>query len=229
MLQRMKCLHAAVLFAISASCAQAQTSGPTRVTDFPHFRLIQGNVDSDGLPTSGARLCLLKPADLCYQMPSNPGYSSGSVVYNYGLDPRSERLSLKSGGSLVFFSAQFSGGGSGTLDSVAILRYESGGKIVNLLPFVGVTNQSDRFMWAVQEASSFPILVTADFYWMDGETHFAEHFYTVSAFRFNAQTDRYAKAFSYRTSKKYPGLDEVDQVHVLGPERGEILRLLLLR
>jgi hypothetical protein len=113
--------------------------------------LIQGNVDSDGLPTSGARLCLLKPENLCYQMPSNPGYSS----------------------------------------------------------------------------SSFPILVTADFYWMDGETHFAKHSYTVSAYRFNVQTDRYAKAFSYRTSKKYPGLDEVDQVHVLGPERGEILRRLL--
>jgi hypothetical protein len=71
------------------------------------------------------------------------GYSSGSAVYNYGLDPRSERLSLNSGGSFVFFSAQFSGGGSGTLDSPSILEYESGGKIVNLLPFVGVTNQSE--------------------------------------------------------------------------------------
>jgi hypothetical protein len=226
MFRRMKCLHAAVLFALSASFGQAQTSSPTRVTDFPHFRLIQGNADSDGLPTSGARLCLLRPANLCYQMPSNTGYSSGSVVYDYGLDPRSERVPLKDGGSLVFFSAQFSGGGSGTLDSLAILRYESSGKIVNLLPFVGVTNQSDRAMWSVPKVSSFPILVIADFYWMDGETHFARHFYTVTAYRFDVQNGRYAKAFSYQTSRKYPSLDEVDQVHVLGSEREEILRRL---
>jgi hypothetical protein len=226
MLQRMKYLHVAVLVAISASFAQAQASGPTRFTDFPHFRLIQGNVDSDGLPTSGARLCLVKPANLCYQMPSNTGYSSGSVVYDYGLDPRSERLSLKDGGSLVFFSARFSGGGSGTLDSLAILRYENAKKIVNLLPFVGVTEQSDRAVWVVPEASNFPILVTADFYWMDGETHFSKHFYTVTAYCFDARGSRYAKAFSYRTSKKYPSLDDVDQVHVLEPEREEILRRL---
>jgi hypothetical protein len=120
-------------------------------------------------------------------MPSNTGYSSGSVVYNYGLDARSERLSLNTGGSFVFFSAQFSGGGSGTLDSLSILEYESGGKIVNLLPFVGVTNQSERAVWSVPEVSRFPILVTADFDWMDGETHFTRHFYTVSAVLFQYQ------------------------------------------
>src|SRR5271163_1110895 len=117
----MRYLGVSVLFAISIVSLRAQTNS-TRVAEFPRFRLIQGKVDSDGLPISGARLCLLKPEDLCYVMPSNMGYSSGSVVYNYGLDPRSERLSLKDGGSLVFFSAQFSGGGSGSLDSLAILR-----------------------------------------------------------------------------------------------------------
>lgn len=222
---RVRFLGVFVLFAISILSLRAQTDS-TRVPEFPHFKLIRGKVDSDGLPMSGARLCLLRSADDCYLMPSNTGYSSGSVVYNYGLDPRSERVSLKDGGSLVFFSARFSGGGSGTLDSLAILRYENSGKIVNLLPFVGVTNQSDRAVWSVQEASSFPILVTADFYWMDGEAHFAKHFYTVTAYRFEAQSGRYAKAFSYHTSKKYPGLDDVDQVHVLEQERGEILRRL---
>jgi hypothetical protein len=158
-------------------------------------------------------------------MPSNQGYSSSSVVYDYGLNPHSERLSLRDGGSIILFSAQFSGGGSGTLDSLAVLRYENG-KIVNLLPFVGVSNQNDHAMWHVPEASNFPVLVTADFYWMDGETHFARHFYTVSAYRFDAQKDQYIKVFSYRTSKKYASLDEVDQVHVLGPERENILRRL---
>ena len=94
------------------------------------------------------------------------------------------------------------------MGSLSILEYESGGKIVNLLPFVGVTNQSERAVWSVPEVSRFPILVTADFDWMDGETHFSRHFYTVSAYCFSIKNDRYVKAFSYRTSKKYPGLDE---------------------
>jgi hypothetical protein len=135
---RMRYLLISLYAAISISPAQGQTVSPTHIVEFPHFRLIPGNVDSDGFPTAGAKLCLLKPANDCYQMPSNTGYSSGSVVYTYGLDPRSERLSLKGGGSLVFFSAQFSGGGSGTLDSLAILRYESDGKIVKSTAVRGV-------------------------------------------------------------------------------------------
>jgi len=112
------------------------------------------------------------------------------------------------------------------LDRLAILRFESNGKIVNLLPFVGVTNQSDRAVWQIPAASSFPVMVVADFYWMDGETHFSDHLYTVTAYRFNTVKDRYVEALSYRTSKKYPGLDKVDQVHVLSSERAEILRRL---
>jgi hypothetical protein len=218
-----------VLFAMSILSLQAQTNS-THIAEFPHFRLISGKVDSDGLPISGARLCLLKPADSCYLMPSQAASSSNSSVYEFGRDPRSERLPLKDGGSLVFFSAQFDGGGSGTLDRLAILQLENGGKIVNLLPFVGVTNQSERLMWNVPEASSFPILVTADFYWdTDKETHFSRHSYTVSAYCFDTKSSRYVEAFSYRTSKKYPGLDEADQVHVLGPERAEISRRLRSR
>jgi hypothetical protein len=181
---------------ILVSDARAQTLASTSIAEFPPSKVIQGNVDSDGLPTSGAKLCLLKPAAVCYLMPSNSGYSSGSVVDDYGINPRSERLPLK------------------------------GGKIVNLLPFVGVSNQSDHAIWHVPQVSNFPILVTADFKWIDGETHFAKHFYTVSAYRFDDQKGQYIKAFSYRTSKKYTGLDEVDQVHVLGSERENVLRRL---
>jgi hypothetical protein len=88
-------------------------------------------------------------------MPSSKAEASDSVVYEFGLDPVSKRLPLPGGGALVFFSAQFSGGGSGTLDRLAILRYEIDGKIVNLLPFVGVTNQSDRTVWQITSVSNF--------------------------------------------------------------------------
>jgi len=201
------------------------------ILDFPRFRLVDGDINGDGLPTSGAKLCLLQPAGVCYQMPANSGYNhtsgSDTFVYDYGLDPHSERLPLKNGGSLVFFSAQFSGGGSGSLDSLAVLRFENSGKIVNLLPFVGVTNQGERAMWSIPHASEFPVLLVADADWnISKETHFARHFYSVKAYRFDPQQDRYAKVFSYRTSKKYASLDDADRIHILAPERSEIMRRL---
>ncbi|NYF91327.1 hypothetical protein RBB79_17020 [Tunturiibacter empetritectus] len=213
-----------VLFGTVLATSYGQSSIKARPTDFPSFTVFPGAADSDGLPTSGAKLCLLKPAGVCFQMPSHR--ASDSVEYEFGLDPRSEILSLPGGGSLVFFSSQFSGGGSGTLDRLAILRYQVDGKIINLMPFVGVTNQSDRAVWHIASISNFPILMTADFYWRDGETHFSEHYYTVTAYEFDTKRGRYVKAFSYETSKRYPGLDRVDQVHVLNSERAQILRRL---
>ena len=59
-----------------------------------------------------------------------------------------------------------------------------------------------------------------------GATHFAKHFFMVEVYRFDARQDRYAKTFKYRTTKKYPSLDEVDEVHVIEPERREIMRRL---
>jgi hypothetical protein len=122
------------------------------------------------------------------------------------------------------------GGGSGTLERLAVLHYESNrsGKIVNLMPFVAVTNVSDRAMWTVPSASDYPILVKADFIWSEGEVHFGDHYYTVEAWRFDPRADQYTKAFSYRRTRKYDGGDSAP-VRVLAPERQEILRRLETR
>lgn len=173
-------------------------------------------------------MCLLRDRDVCYQMPSQAASGSANVIYQFGLDPRSERLLLAGGGSWVFFSGTFSGGGSGTLERIAVLRYQENGgvmAIVNLMPFVGVTNVSDRAMWTVPDASPYPIFVCADFLWGEGEPHFGQHYYTVEAWRFDPKEDRYVKAFSYRTATRYDGGDSTP-VHVLAPERQEILRRL---
>jgi hypothetical protein len=159
-------------------------------------------------------------------MPSHTSGGAGKVTYEFGLEPRSERLQLAGGGSWVFFAATFSGGGSGTLTRLAVLRYESkSGKIVNLLPFEAVTNVSDRAMWMVPEASAYPVLVDADFIWGEGETHFDSHFYDISAWKFDAAIDKFVKALSYQTPKKYRGGDD-SPIRVLAAERGEIIRRL---
>ena len=212
-----------------AACGQSTISSTTG--SFPRFTVVKGQLDADGFPTSGAKLCVLGRRDICFQMPSQTLPGPSAVTYDFGLDPRSERLPLASGGSWVFFAATFSAGGSGTLERLAVLRYEGDGgesKIVNVMPFVGVTNVSDRAMWTVPSASDYPILIEADFIWGEGEGHFGEHFYTVEAWYFDPRADRYAKAFSYRTAKKYDGGDRA-RVRVLVPERQEILRRLVRR
>lgn len=218
----------AIWVGLITSVAVAQSFPSKRNTAFPRFTQTQGNLDSDELPTSGVKLCVLGQRGICYQMPPQPAQGSQEITYQFGLDPRSERLPLPGGGSWVFFTGTFSGGGSGTLERPAVLRYEGDkktGKIVNLLPFVTVTNVSDRAMWMIPRASAYPIFVHADFIWSKDESHFEPHFYTVEAWRFDQQSDRYAKVFSYRTKKKYDGGDD-KPIRVLNPERQEIMRRL---
>jgi len=205
-----------------------QAVSAPRSQQFPRFTQKEGQLDADGLPVSGAKLCLIEKENICYQMPPETYPGSDSVTYEFGLDPHSERLHLADGGSWVFFSATYSGGGSGTLTRFAVLRYRGNGdtgRIVNLLPWVGATNVSDWAMWTVQAASAYPVLVRADFLWGEGETHFSKHFYKVEAWKFDPSVDRYVKAFEYRTSRKYDGGD-VSPIRVLGPERPEIIRRL---
>jgi hypothetical protein len=148
------------------------------------------------------------------------------MVFEYGLEPLSERLPLIGGGSWIFFSSMFSGGGSGTSTRLAILRYDSAdGHITNLLPYIAVSNVSERAVWNIPGASQYPILVDADFIWGEGESHFGPHHFTVEAWKFDYSNDRYTKAVTYRTSMKYDGGDSA-VVSVLGPERMTILKKL---
>jgi len=215
-----------VFFALLATSAlvKGQTSSAPRSQPFPHFSQKGGQLDAEGFPTSGATLCVLNRPDLCFEMPSKQ--EDKDLTYEFGLEPHSERLPLADGGSWVFFTATFSGGGSSTLTRFAVLRYKSDGKIENLLPWVGVTNVSQYAMWNLPEVSYYPILVLADFVWEKGESHFdSPHFYNVSAWIFDPKINHYSKVFEYRTAQKYSGGDDV-RIRVLGPERQEIIRRL---
>jgi hypothetical protein len=207
-----------------AGIASGQTASAPTSQAFPRFTQTQGNLDSDGLPTSGAKLCVIAKPPLCYQMPSETAAGS-TVAYQFGLQPLSQRLTVPGGGSWIFFSSMFSAGGSGTLTRLAVLRYQGAGnaqQIVNLMPFVAATNVSEFAMWTVPTASPYPILVHADFVWGDGEAHFDPHFYTVEAWKFDPGTGLYGKTFQYQTSQKYSGGDS-SPVHVLTPERDQIM------
>ena len=212
-------------FALVATSALAngQALSTPLSRPFPHFTQKEGQSDAEGFPTSGATLCVLGRPDLCFEMPLKQ--EDKNLTYEFGLEPHSERLPLADGGSWVFFTAMFSGGGSGTLTRFAVLRYTPEGKIENLLPWVGVTNVSQYAMWNLPEVSLYPVLVFADFVWGEGEIHFGSHYYTVEAWKFDPKIDHYSKVFEYRTAQKYSGGDDV-RIRVLGPERQQIIRRL---
>ena len=117
------------------------------------------------------------------------------MIYQFGLDLHSERLlSCQWGIVGILFQHLLGWGKAAQLERIAVLRYEgdpAAGKIVNLVAaFVGVTNVSDRAMWTIPSASAYPILIDADFIWGKDETHFAPHFFTVEAWRFDPKSDR---------------------------------------
>ncbi|KVL08011.1 hypothetical protein WS95_31770 [Burkholderia sp. MSMB1826] len=205
---------------VGIACVQAAP----RETAFPRFTQTEGKLDGDGLPLSGVRLCVLPDRAPCFEMPPAPLPHSSKALYQFGLNPRSERLPIASGGSWVFFSGMFSGGGSGMLERVAVLRVGANGKIENLMPRVTQTEMADRAMWSLPEVSPYPLFVRADAEWQEGEVRFDKHFFEVDAWVFDPAAHQYAKRFSYRTSKRYDRGEGSDRV--LAAERAEILRRL---
>jgi hypothetical protein len=188
--------------------------------DFPAYKVYPGTVGADGLPTGAARLCLDTQRARCYAL---PGKQSDM---QFGLEPKVERISGQRGGPLILFSATFSGGGSGTLDELALVRHEQDGTLRNLLPVVQLTEQGDRAIWQLPSVSPMPVLLTADYVWGKGETHFEQHLFEIRAYLYDSTSQTYEEKLRYRTSHRYPSLDEVDHVNVLIPERAEILRRL---
>jgi hypothetical protein len=190
------------------------------------YHVVPGRVDSDGFPMTAARICLDDAGtDRCY---TPPDFQKGS---SFGLNPKATALGQLNGQDLTLFTATFSAGGSGELTNYALLTVRDGG-FVNLLPKMQLTNQSEFAVWNLPEFSGSPILVTADFVWnpygMQGsaneqETHFGHHRYTVQVFMYDSAAGRYAERVKYVTERSYPGLNALDAIKVIDPERRKIL------
>ncbi len=79
-----------------------------------------------------------------------------------------------------------------------------------------------------------PVFVTADFIWDALEAHYGNHRYTIRAYVFDPSSAKYRRVLQYETARKYRSADmtddrqQLDSVHVLGPEREEILKRLTI-
>ena len=153
----------------------------------------------------------------CYSPPNEKDYI-------FGLEPKATQLGDLGGRPLVLFSATFSGCGSDTLTHYSLLT-ERTGELVNLLPKVELTNQSDYRLWTLPSVSQFPVLATADFIWgsSTNETHFAHHRYRIEIYVYDPGHGEYVEKRRYETNKNYPGFDDADQIRVLELERPNIL------
>jgi hypothetical protein len=210
--------------ALSVSAvAVATASAPawSAETAFPRYAQKEGRIDANDTPRSGVTLCVLPEKTRCFEMPPSPIPGDAKDRYQFALNPRSERLPLAGGGSWVFFSGMFSGGGSGMLERIAVLRHTADGRIENLMPEVTATDIADRAMWNVPEVSPYPVFVRADFIWANGEDHFGQHVFGVDGWTFDPAIHQYRKVFSYRTQRRYARGDDDD--HVLKAERETIL------
>jgi|ERR1700739_463415 len=183
------------------------------------YRVIPGQTDQDGCsPKTPARICPEASGNTgCYSPPSEKDYI-------FGLEPKATQLGDLGGRPLVLFSATFSGCGSGTLTHYSLLT-ERTGALVNLLPKVELTNQSEYRLWTLPYLSQFPLLATADFIQGSGVngTHFAHHRYRIEIYVYDPGHREYVEKLGYETEKNYPGLDDADQVRVLELERPRIL------
>jgi hypothetical protein len=183
-----------------------------------------GAIDSDGVPTSNARICV-KAGAQCFAL--STGSDGSRFPLYFGLDPKSERVAIDSGGSVIFFSGTFSAGGSGMAESFALLQYDSNGQITNILPKVLITDGGDRRVWNLRQVSPMPVTAFAEQIWGEGEAHYGDqHLFNVSAYVFDAQTRRYMKRVEYTTSQKYSDDDNGKPSGVLASEKPTIIKRL---
>lgn len=70
--------------------------------------------------------------------------------------------------------------------------------------------------------SKHKILSVADAKWAEDESHYGHHRYRVRTYVYSGKSAVYSQADDYVTAKKYPGLDDVERLDVLGPEEPAI-------
>lgn len=140
---------------------------------------------------------------------------------SYPMNPRYDAIAPPMGQPAVvmfLFVAEEVALGSGQRKLLTLLTPDDAGQAISLTPSILISEQSQYgFLWG-EDSSGFPILNTADYIWLAEETHLGEHHYRIRTYRYDSAAGRYAEMFNYRTERKYPGLDDLDDLEVLDGE-----------
>jgi hypothetical protein len=193
------------LFAIAAA-AGAQTTARFMGRDVVIYGLRR---ESDSEPAaSPAKVCIEgPPQEQCYSTPKDFGWGPAVEVVQFAKDR-----------SALLFSAS-TGGVSGWGIHYALLAPQGGTDLEDLfLDGVSLSNQNRMAFWSEPDVSDAKIFVTADFVWGQGEGHYGEHRFVISAYLWG--NSYYWLADRYFTARWY---SEDANDDVLGSEKAEIL------
>ncbi|MEW6741103.1 MAG: hypothetical protein AB1325_14535, partial [Nitrospirota bacterium] len=182
------------------------------------------DLESTELP---AKICFAhnsaKQDQFCFETKSNK--YKFQFVETLSIVPLFKKKEPKQG---VLFIAKFSGGGSGTLSLITIWSYNMEGKIfINLLPTIVITEQGEYKMLSTMRGGLEGVLVTADYIWGEGETHFSPHRYKISVYQYDEEKKIFKPVGEYVTKTKYKSLDDVDKIDVIRHEIGNIQKFIL--
>jgi hypothetical protein len=171
------------------------------------------------------------PARLCFSREprdANPTCVSGEAAMRY--PPQFvEALSIErilpdaENSSAVLFVAKFNAVGSGSARWITLWGQEgSPSTLGNKLPHVVISEQGEYRILPRTSKGHRGVFVTADYRRVGEESHFATHHFDITIYKLRGDRRAYTKVRTYRTAAKYPSLDDVDAVNVIGPEMAEI-------
>ncbi len=167
------------------------------------------------------------PASICVGGP--PRRQCYTAEKDFGKNPTVEVIKIDKTTSAMLFSAS-SGGLSGFMIHLALLRPGSGPKLENCFPpGLSVSSESQHTFFNHAQASKSPIFVTADYNWGIDESHSGEHRFIVSTYLYQYSELRKESAYSlqdrFMTARRY---DIFANAAVITSEKAEILRRLAL-
>ena len=162
-----------------------------------------------------------KEAALCYEA------RTGKEIFT--AEAEAQRFAIRDAPAYeaILFRARTSAGGSGWATLLTLLIPERGSNSWrDLLPEIVFSNQGEYRFLSQATFSSYRLLIVADAHGETGETHFAAHRYRIRTFAYCDDRGSYGLTDQYLTVNKYPSLDEVGKIQVIGPEQQTIERRL---
>jgi len=119
---------------------------------------------------------------------------------------------------LIAFITEFYGNGSEALNQLSFWRYDT---LTDSFLQAGLVTFTEQGEYKLIDG----MLIIADARWGDGETHFEPHYFDITVYRYVLDSG-YEKIFSYLTAKKYPGLNDVNNIDVISHEIPKIMKRL---
>jgi hypothetical protein len=174
-----------------------------------------------------ARICFRAAATAplagCTALTHTAVNDNDRLVYQTVIGLSITRLLQQPAVPAVMAQAEMSYGGSGTSTQYALWTFHPRADRFDRLATFEISEQGE--LQIIDTGKLAGSIITADYIWGDGESHFARHRFAITVHHLDPVTLTYTDILRYVTAGKYPSLDE-GGVDVVRPETPQILRTL---